>query len=525
LVDHHTWVFVGDGCLMEGISHEAASLAGVWQLGRLIVFYDDNGISIDGDVNAWFADDTPARFAAYGWQVISHVDGHDASAIHGAILAAKADTLRPTLICCKTSIGRGAPTKAGGHDVHGAPLGAQEMAAMRAHLHWPHRAFEIPQDIYRAWDARNAGTQAEQYWEELWSSYQQAYPTEAQEFRQILQGFDASSLEQRFMDYFQSVQADPTPMATRKASYHTLNTIAPHCSSLVGGSADLSPSNLTRWQGTEIFSPNHATGRYLQFGVREFGMTAIISGIQLHSGLKAFGATFLMFSEYARNAIRMAALMRIAPIYVFTHDSIGLGEDGPTHQPIEQAASLRLVPNLSVWRPADALETAVAWHAALLSQHRPHALLLSRQNLAPLPAQQERHNMIAKGAYTVHQSSSDPQPELILLATGSEVGLALQAAHQLEEQYGHCIRVVSMPSCDVFDQQDNDYRQALLPAGIKKMALEAGVSALWWRYVGSEGHVMGIDQFGASAPAEVLFEHFALTSDRVVEQARALLGA
>ena len=524
LVEHFTWVFVGDGCLMEGISHEVASLAGVWGLGRLIVLYDDNGISIDGHVEAWFSDDTPARFSAYGWHVISDVDGHDPEAIDAAIQAAKSELHRPSLICCKTIIGRGAPHKAGDHDVHGAPLGAQELAAMRQTLAWPHPAFHIPQEIYEAWNACEKGAHAEQQWCALWQDYQNAHPDLAQAFSSVLAGFSIDALDEHVANLFADISAKQETVATRKASHSVLNVLAPHAPFLVGGSADLTPSNLTRWQGAEVFSAQQAQARYIHFGVREFGMAAIVNGIQLHSGLKAFAATFLMFSEYARNAVRMAALMRIAPIFVFTHDSIGLGEDGPTHQPVEQAATLRLLPNLSVWRPADAMETAVAWQSALSSRTRPHALLLSRQALPVLPWQEGRQHLAARGAYVVWQSVVGEQADLVLVATGSEVSLALDAAQQLSRVLTHKIQVVSMPCCDVFDQQEESYRESVLPAHAKKMAIEAGSTGLWWRYVGTEGCVLGMDQFGASAPAEVLFEHFGFSVVHIVERVHAWLG-
>jgi transketolase len=525
LVNHYTWVFVGDGCLMEGISHEAASLAGLWKLGQLIVFYDDNGISIDGDVSAWFGDNTPERFEAYGWQVLRDVDGHDPIAIDIAIDQAKNETTRPTLICCKTSIGHGAPHKEGGHDVHGSPLGSKEIEAMRQHLGWPYPEFDIPEHIYAFWNAEAQGHEDHTTWQNLWTDYQTAYPQESFLFKQLLLNEHNKQLNELFSEYFQQLQIQSLPIATRKASHNTLNAIAPSAEFLVGGSADLTPSNLTRWDHAKAFSADCPEGSYIHFGVREFGMAAIANGIQLHSGLKVFSATFLMFSEYARNAIRMAALMKIAPIFVFTHDSIGLGEDGPTHQPIEQAATLRMIPNLHVWRPADALETAVAWNEALISMHTPHALLLSRQNLAPLPTQDQRHHMIVRGGYTVHETLSyENYPDIILIATGSEVSIAIEAAHQLEHENNLSIRVVSMPCCEVFDQQEQNYRESILPNQSKKIAIEAGVTSGWWKYTGSDGLVLGIDQFGASAPADVLFDYFGLNAKHIVSNIQKFLG-
>jgi len=513
VVDHYTYAFVGDGCLMEGISHEACSLAGTWKLGKLIVFYDDNGISIDGHVKGWFSDDTPARFRAYGWNVIEDIDGHNIKAVDHAIRKAREQTEQPTLICCKTIIGKGSPAKAGTHDCHGAPLGDAEIAATREAIGWPHAPFEIPREIYAAWDARKAGTKHQARWEALMQTYREAYPKLSSEFDRRQRGALPDKFAQRAARQIKALQTQGDTMATRKASQNAIAFFAKGLPELVGGSADLTGSNLTQWPGAKSFVPTKG-GNYLHYGVREFAMAAIMNGMQLHHGLRAFGGTFLMFSEYARNALRMAALMKINPIYVFTHDSIGLGEDGPTHQPIEQIATLRLIPNMDVWRPCDTVETLVAWQVALEHLHTPTALILSRQNL---PCQERKAQQIAdirKGGYILCREGGKLQA--ILIATGSEVDLAVQAWRELAGQ-GVYVRVVSMPSCSAFDQQDQTYQHATLPFGVPTLAVEAGVTAGWRKYVGRRGVVIGIDTFGESAPAGDLYRHFGLTTARIVE--------
>ncbi len=513
VVDHYTYAFVGDGCLMEGISHEACSLAGTWKLGKLIVFYDDNGISIDGHVKGWFTDDTPARFRAYGWNVIEDIDGHNIKAVDHSIRKAKEHTEQPTLICCKTVIGKGAPAKAGTHDCHGAPLGEAEIAATRDAIGWAHAPFEIPREVYAAWDARKAGAKHQARWEALMQTYREAYPKLGAEFDRRQRGTLPEKFAQRAARQVKALQAQGETMATRKASQNAIAFFAKALPELVGGSADLSGSNLTQWPGAKAFAPTRG-GNYVHYGVREFAMAAIINGLQLHHGLRAFGGTFLMFSEYARNALRMAALMKTNPIYVLTHDSIGLGEDGPTHQPVEQIATLRLIPNMDVWRPCDTVETLVAWQVALEHTHTPTALILSRQNL---PCQERKAQQIAdirKGGYILCREGGPLQA--ILIATGSEVDLAVQAWRELAGQGVH-VRVVSMPSCSAFDQQDQTYQHAILPFGVPTLAVEAGVTAWWRKYVGRRGVVIGIDTFGESAPAGELYRHFGLTTARIVE--------
>ncbi|KZE28914.1 transketolase [Crenobacter luteus] len=518
IVDHYTWVFLGDGCLMEGVSHEACSLAGTWGLGKLIAFWDDNGISIDGDVEGWFTDDTPARFEAYGWQVIRNVDGHDPVEIETAIQTAKKETARPTLICCKTTIGFGAPNKQGGHDVHGAPLGAAEIAAAREHLKWPHAPFEIPADVYAAWGARDKGAAVESDWARRFDAYRAAYPELAAEFERRMKGeLPANWEETKTAAIGKIVEAGQT-VATRKASQIALEAFSPALPEFLGGSADLTGSNLTNWSGSKwIDAEGH--GNYISYGVREFGMAAIMNGVALHGGLRPYGGTFLMFSEYARNALRMAALMKINPIYVFTHDSIGLGEDGPTHQPVEQTATLRYIPNMDVWRPCDTAEAAVAWAHAIEQRTRPSSLILSRQNLPFVSRETPQLADIAKGGYVLRDADG---ARAVLIATGSEVELALKAQAALAEE-GVPVRVVSMPSTNVFDRQDKAYQQAVLPKGLPRVAIEAGVSDFWRKYVGLDGEVVGIDSFGESAPAGALFEHFGFTVDNVVAKTRSVL--
>ena len=518
IVDHRTWVFLGDGCLMEGISHEACSLAGTWGLGKLIAFYDDNGISIDGDVEGWFTDDTVKRFEAYGWQVIPAVDGHDFTALDAAIAAAKADTTRPTLICCRTKIGKGAPNKEGGHDVHGAPLGATEIAAARAHLGWAHGSFEIPADIAQAWNGREAGATAEAGWDALFAAYAAHYPIEAAEFTRRVAGQLPADWAAHAAAAIEKINAKGETIATRKASQNAIEAFAPALPELLGGSADLASSNLTLWSGSKGVS-RETSGNYVYYGVREFGMAAIMNGITLHGGLKPYGATFLMFSEYARNALRMAALMKINPIFVFTHDSIGLGEDGPTHQPVEQTATLRLIPNMDVWRPADTVESAVAWQAGVERQEGPTTLIFSRQNLPFVPRSAAQIAAIRQGGYVVKDAEG---AQAVLIATGSELELALNAQAQLAEQ-GIAVRVVSMPSTNVFDRQEAAYRAAVLPKGLPRVAIEAGVSDGWYKYVGLEGAVVGLDHFGESAPAKKLFEAFGFTVENVVRTVKSVL--
>ena len=518
IVDHRTWVFLGDGCLMEGISHEACSLAGTWGLGKLIAFYDDNGISIDGDVEGWFTDDTMKRFEAYGWQVIPAVDGHDFTALDAAIAAAKADTTRPTLICCRTKIGKGAPNKEGGHDVHGAPLGATEIAAARAHLGWAHGPFEIPADIAQAWNGREAGATAEAGWDALFAAYAAHYPIEAAEFTRRVAGQLPADWAAHAAAAIEKINAKGETIATRKASQNAIEAFAPALPELLGGSADLASSNLTLWSGSKGVS-RETSGNYVYYGVREFGMAAIMNGITLHGGLKPYGATFLMFSEYARNALRMAALMKINPIFVFTHDSIGLGEDGPTHQPVEQTATLRLIPNMDVWRPADTVESAVAWQAGVERQEGPTTLIFSRQNLPFVPRSAAQIAAIRQGGYVVKDAEG---AQAVLIATGSELELALNAQAQLAEQ-GIAVRVVSMPSTNVFDRQEAAYRAAVLPKGLPRVAIEAGVSDGWYKYVGLEGAVVGLDHFGESAPAKKLFEAFGFTVENVVRTVKSVL--
>ncbi|WP_185838408.1 transketolase [Vibrio cholerae] len=522
IVDHFTYVFMGDGCLMEGISHEACSLAGTLGLGKLIAFWDDNGISIDGHVEGWFSDDTPKRFEAYGWHVIPAVDGHDADAINAAIEAAKAETSRPTLICTKTIIGFGSPNKAGSHDCHGAPLGNDEIKAAREFLGWEYAPFEIPTDIYAAWDAKAAGASKEAAWDEKFAAYAKAYPAEAAEYKRRVAGELPANWEAATSEIIANLQANPANIASRKASQNALEAFGKLLPEFMGGSADLAPSNLTMWSGSKSLTAEDASGNYIHYGVREFGMTAIINGIALHGGFVPYGATFLMFMEYARNAMRMAALMKVQNIQVYTHDSIGLGEDGPTHQPVEQIASLRMTPNMSTWRPCDQVESAVAWKLAIERKDAPSALIFSRQNLAQQPRSAEQVANIAKGGYILKDCAG--QPELILIATGSEVELAVAAYEQLSAE-GKAVRVVSMPSTDAFDKQDAAYREAVLPAAVtKRIVIEAGIADFWYKYVGFGGRIIGMSSFGESAPAGELFKLFGFTTENVVKQAKELLA-
>ncbi|EMK6832671.1 transketolase [Vibrio cholerae] len=522
IVDHFTYVFMGDGCLMEGISHEACSLAGTLGLGKLIAFWDDNGISIDGHVEGWFSDDTPKRFEAYGWHVIPAVDGHDADAINAAIEAAKAETSRPTLICTKTIIGFGSPNKAGSHDCHGAPLGNDEIKAAREFLGWEYAPFEIPADIYAAWDAKAAGASKEAAWDEKFAAYAKAYPAEAAEYKRRVAGELPANWEAATSEIIANLQANPANIASRKASQNALEAFGKLLPEFMGGSADLAPSNLTMWSGSKSLTAEDFSGNYIHYGVREFGMTAIINGIALHGGFVPYGATFLMFMEYARNAMRMAALMKVQNIQVYTHDSIGLGEDGPTHQPVEQIASLRMTPNMSTWRPCDQVESAVAWKLAIERKDAPSALIFSRQNLAQQPRSTEQVANIAKGGYILKDCAG--QPELILIATGSEVELAVAAYEQLSAE-GKAVRVVSMPSTDAFDKQDAAYREAVLPAAVtKRIAIEAGIADFWYKYVGFGGRIIGMTSFGESAPAGELFKLFGFTTENVVKQAKELLA-
>ncbi len=521
IVDHFTYVFMGDGCLMEGISHEACSLAGTLGLGKLIAFWDDNGISIDGEVEGWFSDDTPKRFEAYGWHVIPAVDGHDADAINAAIEAAKADP-RPTLICTKTIIGFGSPNKAGSHDCHGAPLGHDEIAAAREFLGWEYGPFEIPADIKAQWDAKEAGSAKEAAWNEKLAAYEAAYPELAAEFKRRVNGELPAQWEQEASKIIADLQANPANIASRKASQNALEAFGKMLPEFMGGSADLAPSNLTMWSGSKSLTADDASGNYIHYGVREFGMTAIINGIALHGGFVPYGATFLMFMEYARNAMRMAALMKVQNIQVYTHDSIGLGEDGPTHQPVEQIASLRVTPNMSTWRPCDQVESAVAWKYAIERKDGPTSLIFSRQNLTQQERDAEQLANVAKGGYIL--KDCEGTPELILIATGSEVELATNAYAELTAE-GKKVRVVSLPSTDVFDAQDAAYREAVLPAAVtKRIAVEAGIADYWYKYVGFGGKIIGMTTFGESAPADELFKMFGFTTENVVNTAKELLA-
>jgi transketolase len=513
VVDHYTYTFLGDGCLMEGISHEVCSLAGTLGLGKLVAFYDDNGISIDGKVEGWFNDDTPARFAAYGWQVIAEVDGHDSAAIAAAIEQARAESAKPTLICCQTIIGKGSPNKEGSSAVHGAALGADEVAATRENIGWTHPAFEIPQDIYDGWNGCERGAAAEQAWQQTMSAYAQAFPEQAAELSRRLAGDLPADFCQQADAYIRQCQEAGDTIASRKASQNCLNAYGPLLPELLGGSADLAGSNLTIWSGSKPISAADAAGNYIYYGVREFGMSAIMNGIALHGGFVNYGATFLMFMEYACNAVRMAALMKQSAIFVYTHDSIGLGEDGPTHQPVEQLTSLRTTPNVQTWRPCDAVESAVSWKAAIERKDGPSALIFSRQNLAHQARSDAQLAAVARGAYVLVEPAGTLDG--ILIATGSEVQLAVDAAAQLAEQ-GKNIRVVSMPCAEIFEGQDAGYREQVLPSDVlARVAVEAGHQDYWYKYVGLDGRVVGMNSFGESAPAPELMKHFGFTVDNV----------
>ncbi|MBB3184148.1 transketolase [Halomonas fontilapidosi] len=520
VVDHYTYCFVGDGCLMEGISHEVGSLAGTQQLGKLITFYDDNGISIDGEVEGWFTDDTAKRFEAYGWHVVPNVDGHKPDEVKAAIELARSHDDKPSLIICKTIIGFGAPNKQGKEECHGAALGDEEVAAARKQLDWPHAPFHVPEEIYRGWDATKAGQARQDAWQERLARYAEAFPEEARELQRRLKGELPMELTSEAM--VEEAQARGDSVASRKASLACLDELGPQLPELLGGSADLAPSNLTFWKGAQAISPDAPGGNYLHYGVREFGMAAMMNGIALHGGFVPYGATFLIFSEYMRNAVRMAALMGTQAIHVFTHDSIGLGEDGPTHQPIEQLTTLRSTPNLATWRPCDTVETAAAWNAAIKRRSGPTALVFSRQGLPHQARSKQQLADIQRGGYVLKECEGTP--ELILIATGSEVGLAMDAAASLEEQ-GRAVRVVSMPSTDTFDRQDAEYRERVLPAAVTaRLAVEAGHRDVWYKYVGLNGAIVGMTTFGESAPAGDLFKHFGFTVEHVVAEASALLG-
>lgn len=520
IVDHYTYVFLGDGCLMEGVSHESASLAGTQGLGKLIAFYDDNGISIDGEVEGWFTDDTVKRFESYGWQVIPRVNGHDPEEIKQAIETARDNTDQPTLICCKTVIGFGSPNKEGKEASHGAALGDDEIVLTREKLGWKHGPFEIPQDIYDAWDARGKGRKAESTWSDAFKAYQNAHPELAAEFERRMSGELPADFAQFAETLIKDIDAKGESIASRKASQQSIEAFASKLPELFGGSADLAASNLTLWSGAKGVSQAEPDGNYCFYGVREFGMTAIMNGLSLHGGFRPFGATFLIFMEYARNAVRMSALMKQPVIHVYTHDSIGLGEDGPTHQPVEQLASLRQTPNLETWRPCDTVETTVAWKNALQSTDHPSALIFSRQGLAHQKRTAAQIADVDKGGYILRDS--DGTPAVILIATGSEVGLAMEAADQLASS-GVAVRVVSMPCTERFDAQDAGYREAVLPTGVKRVAIEAGIADFWYKYVGLDGAVLGMTSFGESAPAGELYKHFGLTAEALAERARSIL--
>jgi transketolase len=521
IIDHHTYVFLGDGCMMEGISHEACSLAGTLGLGKLIALYDDNGISIDGEVQGWFTDNTPMRFRSYGWHVIEGVDGHDGEAVKKAIAEAKGVTNKPSLICCKTVIGWGSPNKQGKEDCHGAPLGDAEIALVRETIGWPHPAFEIPAEIYAGWSAKDKGAAREAEWNTRMAAYKAAHPDLGAELERRLSGQLPADWQAKAGAYIEAVNAKAEKVATRKASQNCLNGYGPLLPEFLGGSADLAGSNLTIWSGCKGINTD-AGGNYIYYGVREFGMAAIANGIALHTGFIPYTATFLIFSEYARNALRMAALMKQRSVYVFTHDSIGLGEDGPTHQPVEQAATLRMIPNMGVWRPCDAVETAMAWKIAIERATGPTCLLLSRQNLPHQPRTAEQLANIAKGGYVLLDCGCGT-PDAILIGTGSEIELAVAAAKELTAK-GKKIRVVSMPSTDCFESQSKEYQQSVLPDAVQaRVAIEAGVTTGWYRYVGTKGKVIGLDRFGESAPAEQLFPYFGFTVENVVKAVEAVL--
>jgi transketolase len=521
VVDHYTWVFLGDGCLMEGISHEACSLAGTLKLGKLIAFYDDNGISIDGEVHGWFTDNTPQRFEAYGWQVIPNIDGHNPAAIESAIARAKADKDKPTLICCKTIIGFGSPNKQGTEATHGAALGVDEVAACRKQLEWPHAAFVIPEDIYSAWNAKAAGAKHEENWQAHFNAYRAKHPQLAAEFERRMRGDLPASFADTVKAYVAQAAQAGASVATRQASQAALNAYGPSLPEFIGGSADLTGSNNTNRKDSKGITATDASGNYIYYGVREFGMAALMNGMALHGGFIPYGGTFLVFSDYSRNALRMAALMEQRVIHVLTHDSIGLGEDGPTHQPIEHVASLRIIPNMTVWRPCDTVETAAAWADAIERRNGPSAMILTRQALPHQARNSEQLANIRRGGYVLNDC--DGTPEVILIATGSEVALAVDAAKQLTQQGRH-VRVVSMPSTNVFDAQDATYRESVLPKAVtKRVAIEAGVRDGWWQYVGTQGAVIGMTSFGASAPAKDLFKHFGFTVENVLRTVEGVL--
>ncbi|MBE5305535.1 transketolase [Serratia marcescens] len=520
IVDHHTYAFMGDGCMMEGISHEVCSLAGTLKLGKLTAFYDDNGISIDGHVDGWFTDDTALRFEAYGWHVVRNVDGHNPDAIKAAIEEARKVTDKPSLLMCKTVIGFGSPNKAGTHDVHGAALGAAEVAATREALGWKYAAFEIPQDIYAQWDAKEAGQAKEAAWNDKFAAYAKAFPELAAEFKRRMNGELPADWKADAKAFVEKLQANPANIASRKASQNALEAFGKVLPEFLGGSADLAPSNLTMWSGSKALNVDPA-GNYIHYGVREFGMTAITNGIALHGGFLPYSATFLMFVEYARNAVRMAALMKLRNVFVYTHDSIGLGEDGPTHQPVEQLASLRVTPNMSTWRPCDQVESAVAWQYGIERNDGPTTLVFSRQNLTQQPRSAEQLANVYRGGYVLKDCAGTP--DVILIATGSEVGITVEAADTLTAA-GRKVRVVSMPSTDAFDKQDAAYRESVLPAAVTaRVAVEAGIADYWYKYVGLNGAIVGMTTFGESAPAEQLFAEFGFTVDNVVAKAQALL--
>ena len=520
IVDHHTYAFMGDGCMMEGISHEVCSLAGTLKLGKLTAFYDDNGISIDGHVDGWFTDDTALRFEAYGWHVVRNVDGHNPDAIKAAIEEARKVTDKPSLLMCKTVIGFGSPNKAGTHDVHGAALGAAEVAATREALGWKYAAFEIPQDIYAQWDAKEAGQAKEAAWNDKFAAYARAFPELAAEFKRRMNGELPADWKADAKAFVEKLQANPANIASRKASQNALEAFGKVLPEFLGGSADLAPSNLTMWSGSKALNVDPA-GNYIHYGVREFGMTAITNGIALHGGFLPYSATFLMFVEYARNAVRMAALMKLRNVFVYTHDSIGLGEDGPTPQPVEQLASLRVTPNMSTWRPCDQVESAVAWQYGIERNDGPTTLVFSRQNLTQQPRTAEQLANVYRGGYVLKDCAGTP--DVILIATGSEVGITVEAADKLTAA-GRQVRVVSMPSTDAFDKQDAAYRESVLPAAVTaRVAVEAGIADYWYKYVGLNGAIVGMTTFGESAPAEQLFAEFGFTVDNVVAKAQALL--
>ena len=520
IVDHRTWVFTGDGCLMEGISHEACSLAGTQGLGKLIVFYDDNGVSIDGDVSGWFTDDTPRRFEAYGWHVERGVDGHDADAVHAAIARARADAERPSLLCCKTVIGYGAPNKQGRASCHGAPLGDGEVALARAALDWPYAPFEVPDDVRRGWDARERGAAMEREWREILDAYRVAHPSAAAEFERCIGGHLPRDWDETARAFIADVRDDGDDVATRKASQRALSAFSARLPELIGGSADLAGSNGTSWQGSRAVSGGNGDGNYIYFGVREFAMSAIASGIALHRGLIPYAATFLTFSDYARNAVRMAALMGQRVVFIYTHDSVALGEDGPTHQPVEHLAALRLIPNLDVWRPCDAVEAVVAWKAALESKATPNALVFSRQTLTHVPRDDAQIAAIERGGYVLRDCEGGA--ELVLIATGSEVSLALRAHERLRRERRRS-RVVAMPCAERFERQPRDYRESVLPTGVPRVAVEAGRGDWWRRYVGLEGAVVGLEEFGVSAPGDEALAHFGFTPDAVYRAGVSLM--